>query len=150
MRRCTEFDRPARALPPAEGNPAYVIPVLVVDDHQFFRSCLLDLIDACEDLTVVGECSDGEQVLTCVRELRPSVVLMDVRMPHLSGLEAAAILQRQQPLVPVVLLTSDTTESSQARARSAGVTNYLIKGASPDLVLDAIRHAARTAPGAGW
>lgn len=118
--------------------------VLVVDDHPFFRRCLVDVINASGDIDVVGECADGSEVLPAVRELRPEIVLMDVRMPHLSGLDAAAALQREQPQVRVVLLTSDTAESSRATARANGVTDYLIKGADPDLILDALRHAGRT------
>jgi DNA-binding NarL/FixJ family response regulator len=119
--------------------------VLVVDDHAFFRSCLVDLINASGDIAVVGECADGSQVLAAVVELQPDVVLMDVRMPRLSGLDAAAALRHEQPHVRVVLLTSDTAESSRAAARVTGVASYLLKGVDPDRILDAIRGAAQAA-----
>ena len=113
--------------------------VLIVDDHPFLRICLVDLITASADLEVVGECADGTEVLPAVNELRPDVVLMDVRMPRLSGLDTAAALQHQQPQVKVVILTSDGTRSSRATAHANGVADYLLKGADPHSVLDAIR-----------
>ena len=117
--------------------------VLVVDDHPFFRSCLVDLINASGDIAVIGECVDGREVLEAVQQLQPDVVLMDVRMPHLSGLDTAAALHQQRSAVRIVLLTSDPAESSRAAARAAGVTSYLLKGADSDLLLDALREAAR-------
>jgi DNA-binding NarL/FixJ family response regulator len=118
--------------------------VLVVDDHPFFRRCLVEMINASADIEVVGECTNGSQVVAAVGELQPDVVIMDVRMPQLSGLDAAAALQSEQPQVRVVLLTSDTAESSRAAADAAGVIGYLLKGADPPLILDAVRHAAST------
>lgn len=116
--------------------------VLIVDDHPFLRICLIDLINASADLDVVGDCSDGTEVLSAVDELQPDVVLMDVRMPHLSGLDTAAALQTHHPDVRVVILTSDTTRSSRATAEAHGVADYLLKSADPHSVLDAIRCAA--------
>jgi DNA-binding NarL/FixJ family response regulator len=122
--------------------------VLVVDDHPFFRTCLVELINASGDLEVVGECTDGTEVAAAVPALRPEVVLMDVRMGEMSGLEAAATLQRQGHAASVIMLTSDTAVSSQAAARAHGAAGYLIKGHHPDRVLDAIRQVA--AGGTAW
>jgi DNA-binding NarL/FixJ family response regulator len=123
-------------------------PVLVVDDHSFFRTCLVDLINASGDLEVVGECVDGTEVAAAVPALRPEVVLMDIRMGGMSGLEAAATLQRQGHSASVIMLTSDTAASSQAAARAHGAAGYLIKGSRPDRTLDAIRRVA--AGGTAW
>jgi DNA-binding NarL/FixJ family response regulator len=123
--------------------------VLVVDDHHFFRSCVVDLINASGDIVVAGECSDGREVLGAVQELQPDVVLMDVRMTHVSGLDAAAALQSERLEVGVILLTSDTAESSRAAARAAGVASYLLKGTDPALILDALREAAQAPIGLG-
>jgi DNA-binding NarL/FixJ family response regulator len=120
--------------------------VLVVDDHSFFRGCLVDLINASGDLGVVGECADGCEVVAAVEELRPDLVVMDVRMPRLSGLEAAAVLQQLHPTVRVVILTSDTAESSRVAARASGVVAYLVKGADPEGTLEALRQAAQHVP----
>ena len=123
-------------------------PVLVVDDHPFFRSCLVDLINGSGDLEVVGECGDGTEVAAAVPALRPRVVLMDVPMGKMSGLEAAATLQRQGDAAAVIMLTSDTAASSRAAARAHGAGGYLIKGHQPDLTLEAIRRVA--AGGTAW
>jgi DNA-binding NarL/FixJ family response regulator len=122
--------------------------VLVVDDHPFLRGCLVDLINASGDLEVVGECDDGTEVEAAVPALQPEVVLMDLRMSQMSGLEAAATLQQQDAAASVLMLTSDTAPSSQAAARAHGAAGYLIKGDDPDLVLDAIRQVA--AGGTAW
>jgi DNA-binding NarL/FixJ family response regulator len=123
-------------------------PVLIVDDHPFFRSCLVDLINATDDLEVVGECGDGTEVAAAVPALRPRVVLMDVQMGKMSGLEAAATLQRQGHAAAVIMLTSDTAASTQAAARAHGAAGYLVKGHQPDRTLDAIRRVA--AGGTAW
>jgi DNA-binding NarL/FixJ family response regulator len=122
--------------------------VLVVDDHPFFRFCLVGCINASGDLVVVGECTDGTEVAAAVPALEPEVVLMDVWMANMSGLEAAATLERQGHAVRVIMLTSDTARTSQAAARAYGAVGYLIKGHHPDLVLDAIRRVA--AGGTAW
>jgi DNA-binding NarL/FixJ family response regulator len=122
--------------------------VLVVDDHLFFRFCLVGCINASGDLEVVGECADGTEVAAAVLALVPEVVLMDVRMEAMSGLEAAAALQRQGNAVRVVMLTSDTAGTSQAAARAYGAVGYLIKGNHPDRMLDAVRRVA--AGGTAW
>jgi DNA-binding NarL/FixJ family response regulator len=122
--------------------------VLVVDDHPFFRTCLVQLINASGDIEVVGECADGTEVAAAVPALRPEVVLMDVRMGGMSGLAAAATLQRQGNAASVIMLTSDIAGSSMAAARAHGAAGYLIKGTRPDLMLDAIRRVA--AGGTAW
>jgi DNA-binding NarL/FixJ family response regulator len=116
--------------------------VLVVDDHDFFRGCLVDLVNASDDLETVGECRDGAEVAAAVRELRPEVVLMDIRMSEVSGLEAVAALQREQTDARVIMLTSDSAQSSRATAEANGAVGYLLKGADADLVLHAVRHVA--------
>jgi DNA-binding NarL/FixJ family response regulator len=122
--------------------------VLVVDDHLFFRSCLVDLINATGDLVVVGECADGTEVVAAVPALRPEAVLMDVQMGEVSGLKAAAALQWHGAYASVIMSTSDTTARSQAAARASGAVGYVVKGHHPDRMLDAIRRVA--AGGTAW
>ena len=119
-----------------------VTRVLIVDDHDFFRGCLVDLVNASHDLEAVGECSDGAEVPEAVLELQPDVVLMGVRMRSVSGLEAAAALQRLGAPARVLILSSDTARSSRATAAAHGVAGYLYKGSEGELVLDAIRRVA--------
>jgi DNA-binding NarL/FixJ family response regulator len=127
---------------------APVIRVLVVDDHDFFRACLVDVINGGDGLQAVGECTDGDEVVAAVRELRPHVVLMDVRMGAMSGLEAAAALQREQSDARVIMLTSDTADTSRAAARARGAAGYLFKGHCADGVVDAVRRVAQG--GTAW
>ena len=122
--------------------------VLVVDDHDFFRGCLVDLVNATADLEAVGECTDGSQVTAAVRALQPHVVLMDVRMGVVSGIEAMAALQREQLETRVIILTSDTAPSTRTAAQANGAVGYLAKGAEADTVLDAVRRVAQG--GTAW
>ena len=100
------------------------------------------MINASGDLVVVGECADGTQVGSAVHQLQPDIVVMDVRMPLMSGLEAAAGLQQAQARARIIMLTSDTTESSRSAARACGVAAYLFKDTSACLMVDTIRRTA--------
>ena len=119
-----------------------MIRVLVADDHCFFRGCLVDLINASGDAEVVGECADGAGVVRAVAEFKPNVVLTDVRMPNVSGLDAAAALQQLGAPPRVLMLTSDTAHGSRVAARACGAAGYLYKGGDPEAVIDAIRRVA--------
>jgi DNA-binding NarL/FixJ family response regulator len=119
-----------------------VIRVLIVDDHQFFRQCLVDLINSSEDLEAVGECTDGSEVAAAVRELGPHVILMDLRMGSMSGIQATAALHRIQTTARVLMLTSDPSETSRAAAHHNGAAGYLLKGTGADVILHAIRDIA--------
>jgi DNA-binding NarL/FixJ family response regulator len=125
-----------------------VIRVLIVDDHQFFRQCLVDIINGSEGLEAVGECTDGSEVAAAVRELGPDVVLMDLRMGSMSGIEATAALHRNQSAARVLMLTSDPTDTSRAAAHASGAAGYLLKGWGADVTLRAIHHIA--AGGTVW
>jgi DNA-binding NarL/FixJ family response regulator len=116
--------------------------VLVADDHRFFRRCLVDLLNASADVEVVGECDDGDQVAPAVSLLRPDVVVLDVRMGTMSGIEAAAALQREGAAARVLILTNESTGSSLVSARTHGAAGYLVKGGRPHVTLDAIRQVA--------
>ncbi|SDT43537.1 Response regulator receiver domain-containing protein [Friedmanniella luteola] len=122
--------------------------VLVVDDHDFFRGSLVELVNASGDLVAVGECADGATVAAAVAELDPEVVLMDVRMTTRSGLEATADLQRAGSSARVILFSSDPVRTNRAAAEANGAVGYLVKGADGAHVLDAVRHVARG--GTAW
>jgi DNA-binding NarL/FixJ family response regulator len=112
-----------------------VIRVPIVDDHRFFRQALAYLIDASEGLEVVGECSDGSEVASAVRELRPDVVVMDLRMGAMSGLEVAAALRRSRSAARVIMLTVDAAATSRAAVRAGGAGGYLLKGCGAHVVV---------------
>jgi DNA-binding NarL/FixJ family response regulator len=116
--------------------------VLIVEDHPFFRECLVDIINASDDLEAVGECRDGSEVTAAARGLVPDVVLMDLRMPAMSGIEATAALQHDQPGARVLMLTSDPADTSRQAARANGAAGYLLKGWGGGVVVRAIRHVA--------
>jgi DNA-binding NarL/FixJ family response regulator len=122
--------------------------VLVVDDHDFFRSCLMDLIGSTPDLVPLGECRDGAEVLDAVRALRPDVVLLDLQMPSRTGLQAAGDLRRAREDARVILLSADPVAQHRAAAEAQGAVGYLTKGAASGRVLAAVRHVA--AGGTAW
>src|SRR5881398_3392262 len=110
------------------------IRVVVADDHTLFRSGLRALIDGFVGITVVGEAGDGREALRLVAEHRPDVVLMDISMPDLNGLEAAAQVVRDFPEVKALVLSMHPDEAYVNRALKAGATGYLLKTASgPEL-----------------
>ncbi len=117
--------------------------MLVVDDHALFRRGL-DLVLAPEsDIEIVGEARDGNEAVEAATDLRPDVVLMDVRMPELGGIEATRRIRDALPTTKVVMLTvSDDEEDLFASIRS-GATGYLLKEVAIEEVADAIRAAAR-------
>jgi DNA-binding NarL/FixJ family response regulator len=118
------------------------ISVLLVDDHPLVRAGLTALIDSTPDLVVVGEASGGEQAITLAAECEPDVVLMDLSMPGMNGVEATRGLLALQPDTHVVVLTSFHDQAQVAGALEAGAVGYLLKDSDPRDVLSAIRSAA--------
>ncbi len=106
-----------------------MIRVLVVDDQRIVREGLTALLELVEDLHVVALAADGEQALALVAEHRPDVVLMDLRMPGLDGIEATRRIRRQYPDVEVVVLTTHADDESVLAALRAGARGYLTKDA---------------------
>jgi DNA-binding NarL/FixJ family response regulator len=116
--------------------------VLLVDDHPLVRAGLSALIASTEDLVVVGEASGGEQAIGLAVECEPDVVLMDLSMPGMNGVEATRGLLALRPETHVVVLTSFHDQSQVAGALEAGAVGYLLKDCDPRDVLSAIRSAA--------
>lgn len=118
------------------------IRVLLVDDHQLVRVGLRALLETADDIEVVAEASDGAQALPAVAEHRPDVVLMDLSMPVMDGVEATRRLLADNPATQVVVLTSYLEEERFADAVAAGAIGYLLKDSEPENVLGAVRAAA--------
>ncbi|MEV4011561.1 response regulator transcription factor [Nonomuraea angiospora] len=116
--------------------------VLVVDDQQLMREGLVALLDLVDDVEVVGDAGDGEQALRLVAELRPDVVLMDLRMPVMDGVEATRRIARAHPEVAVVVLTTYDDDRSVDSALLAGACGYLTKDAGRAEIAAALRSAA--------
>jgi DNA-binding NarL/FixJ family response regulator len=116
--------------------------VLIADDQRLVRSGLRVLVDAEEDLLVVGEASDGRQAVELVDRLRPDVVLMDLRMPVLDGVEATALLAGRVDGPRVLVLTTFDTDELVFAALRAGASGFLLKDAPSSRLLAAVRAAA--------
>ena len=116
--------------------------VLIADDHSLFRRGLHLVLDQEPDITVVGEAGDGYEVVERATELMPDVVLMDVRMPRRSGIEAAAILKETLPHARILMLTISDDEADLFDAIKAGASGYLLKEISIEEVADAVRSVA--------
>ncbi|ADB73875.1 response regulator [Geodermatophilus obscurus] len=125
-----------------------MITVLVADDHAFVRDSLVELFTASGDLTVVAECEDGGQVLDAARRTRPDVVLLDLAMPRVTGLQAARELLADRPESRVVVLTGSLTPALVREAREIGVVGYLLKGEDPGALPGHVRTVA--AGGTAW
>lgn len=119
------------------------IRVVLVDDHALFRRGLELVLSGESDLEVVGQASDGEEALRVVRSLTPDVVLMDIRMPRMSGIDAARAIRDSVPGTKVIMLTVSEEEDDLFAAVRAGASGYLLKEVSIDEVAGAVRAVTR-------
>ena len=117
------------------------VRVLLADDHTLVRAGLRKLLEAMPEVEVVGEASDGLALLALAGQLRPTLVLMDIAMPGLNGLEATARLARQSPDIRVLILSMHQNEEYVRQALRHGAAGYLLKDAAPmelDLAIQAV------------
>jgi DNA-binding NarL/FixJ family response regulator len=119
------------------------IRVLLVDDHAVVRRGLRGFLELLGDIEIVGEAENGAVAVAAARELRPDVVLMDLLMPVLDGIESTAAIKAELPDTEVVALTSFVEESRVTAALEAGASGYILKDADADDVARAIRAAHR-------
>ncbi|MCC6436245.1 MAG: response regulator transcription factor [Acidimicrobiales bacterium] len=117
------------------------IRVLVVDDHVIVRSGLEQLLETVDSMKLVGFAADGRQAITAVEELQPDVVLMDLSMPVMDGVEATGAIKHRWPAVKIVVLTSFSEQQRVLAALEAGADGYVLKHADPDQILAAIQAA---------
>ena len=122
------------------------VSVLVVDDQAMVRAGFSAILDAQDDIRVLGQAADGAEAITKARSLRPDVVLMDVRMPNLNGIEATRELvnpSRGEPHVPrILVLTTFDADDYVYDALAAGASGFLLKDALPDELVQAVRIVA--------
>ena len=125
------------------GTP---IRVLVVDDHRIVREGIRSLMEDIEDIQVIGEAGNGYQCVTLVDNLNPDVVLMDLMMPRMDGLEATRQISGKHPHIQVLVLTSFINDEKVFPAIKAGARGYLLKDTGSKELIDAIRKVHRGEP----
>jgi len=120
-----------------------MISVLVVDDHAMVRAGLQQLLTSAPEIEVVGLAENGAEAVAMAKQLNPDVVLMDLQMPVMDGVQATSALRDQNPETAVVIVTSFSDRERIIGAVDAGAVGYLLKDASPDDILAGVHAAAR-------
>jgi NarL family two-component system response regulator YdfI len=120
-----------------------MIRVLVADDHMVVREGLSTILEVAGDIQPVGEAADGAEAVRLVGEVSPDVVLMDLRMPHMDGIEAIRQIKARYPTVEIVILTTYDDDAYIVQGLRAGARGYLLKDTGRQALFDTIRAAAR-------
>jgi DNA-binding NarL/FixJ family response regulator len=127
-----------------KDDDARVIRVLIADDHPLMRKGLADILNGVDGIEVVGAAEDGAAAIALAYAVKPDIVLMDISMPGMDGIEATEKLVEMDSGVRVVMLTSYSEREKITESLAAGAVSYLTKDAPPDAVIRAIRSAATT------
>jgi two-component system, NarL family, nitrate/nitrite response regulator NarL len=114
------------------------IRVLIADDHRLFAEALEAILGIDERIAVVGHASDGQEAVDLVQQLAPDVVLMDISMPVLDGIEAAQVIREQVDHASILMLTGSSSRADVDRARAAGAAGYVTKDRVAAELIDAI------------
>jgi DNA-binding NarL/FixJ family response regulator len=117
--------------------------IVIADDQALFREGLRTLLSIRPDMDVVGEAANGDEAVALVEKLRPNVVLMDLRMPKVDGVQATARIRERWPEIPVLVLTTFDDDANLFGALKAGAAGYLLKDVSSETLISAIQAAAR-------
>ena len=124
-----------------------MIKVLIVDDHAIVRKGIIALLETEKDIQVVGEASDGSQAITMADQLKPDMIIMDLVMPGVNGIDAIRQITTQDQTAKILVLTSFATDDKVFPALKAGALGYLLKDSNPQELLDAIRQVSK---GESW
>ena len=119
------------------------VRLLIVDDHALVRQGLRGILEREQDIEVVGEAHNGREAVDLCRALGPNLVLMDVRMPEMDGLEATRIINHERPEAGVLMVTMHDNQDYMREAAKAGAAGYVLKDAPRDELIGAVRRAAR-------
>ncbi len=140
--RVSSLQRPASKTTAAETRPAARakgrIRVLLVDDHPIVRRGIGSCLAKQTNLEVIGEAADGREGLARARELNPDVMLMDIDMPHMSGLSVAEVLRKEMPQIKVIILSMHRQPEYILRILQSGAQGYVLKDAPPEELVSAI------------
>jgi DNA-binding NarL/FixJ family response regulator len=117
--------------------------IVIADDQGLFREGLRTLLSIRPDMDVVGEAGDGEEAVALVDALRPDVVLMDLRMPRVDGIQATVRIRERWPDIPVLVLTTFDDDANLFGALKAGAAGYLLKDVSSETLISAVQAATR-------
>ena len=119
------------------------IQVLIVDDHPVFRDGLRNILATADDLVVVGEAEDGAEALNVAQTLQPDVIVMDINIPVLNGMQATRQIKSAHPDINVIMLTAYDDDEQIYHAIRSGASAYYAKDISPDFLVEAIRHVSQ-------
>ena len=117
--------------------------ILLVDDHPLARNGIASLLTA-SNIEVVGEASDGLEALEKARELKPDIILMDIRMPYCNGLEATRLIKAEMPQIKIIMLTVSDDDSYLSDALKSGAEGYLLKNFRTEELLTVLSAAVNT------
>lgn len=118
------------------------IRLMIADDHKLFREGIKALLAVTDDIEIIGEAEDGDSALRISQELQPDIILMDINMPRLNGIQATERILEKLPQTRIVMLTMLEDDASVFNAMRVGARGYLLKGADPQEVLSVIRAVA--------
>ena len=116
---------------------------MIADDQELIRQSLQIVLNACEDIEVVATAQNGREVLSAVRRTAPDVILMDIRMPEMDGIQCTKILKENDPSLRILVLTTFDDDQFVYQALKHGACGYLLKGVSMEELANAIRTAAK-------
>ena len=122
------------------------IRILMADDHPVVRAGIRGMLETQPDFEVIAEAENGEEAIEAARKLKPGVILMDLRMPKMEGVEAIEKIKESQPEIHILVLTTYDTDADIVRAVEAGATGYLLKDAPREELFRAVRATASSSP----
>jgi two-component system response regulator DegU len=119
------------------------IDIFLVDDHHLVRNAIKGMLESQDDFNIVGAASNGNEAVEALKKVKARIVLMDLNMPELDGIEATKLIKQEHPDTAVIMLTVSDTEISLSETLKAGATGYLLKDSTPEKLYSAIRHVAK-------